>query len=113
MSRHGSVDKAKFRRNIRKGEYEFFFAANGLEALSTLVDHPDIDIILTDINMPEMDGLTLLTKVNELKNPVLKTVIISAYGDMENIRTAMNRGPSILPPNPSTLKIWKLHLQEP
>ena len=84
--------RQKFRRKIRKGEYEFFFAANGLEALSALVDHPDIDIILTDINMPEMDGLTLLTKINELKNPVLKTVIISAYGDMENIRTAMNRG---------------------
>jgi len=84
--------RQKFRKQIRKGEYEFYFAANGLEALSALVDHPDIDIILTDINIPEMDGLTLLTKVNELKNPVLKTVIISAYGDMENIRTAMNRG---------------------
>lgn len=84
--------RQKFRRKIRKGEYEFYFASNGLEALSALVDHPDIDIILTDINMPEMDGLTLLTRINELKNPVLKTVIISAYGDMENIRTAMNRG---------------------
>jgi sigma-B regulation protein RsbU (phosphoserine phosphatase) len=82
----------KFRRKIRKGEYEFHFAHNGLEALATLVEHSDIDVILTDINMPEMDGLTLLTKINELKNPILKTVIVSAYGDMENIRTAMNRG---------------------
>ena len=84
--------RQKFRKRIKSGEYEFVFAENGLEALTKLVEHPDIGIILTDINMPEMDGLTLLTKINELKNPTLKTVIVSAYGDMENIRTAMNRG---------------------
>ncbi len=58
-----------FRRKIRKGEYEFFFAHNGLEALQVLLQHPDIDIILSDINMPEMDGLTMLTKINEMRNP--------------------------------------------
>lgn len=84
--------RQKFRKQIRSEEYEFVFAENGLEALTKLIEHPDIGIILTDINMPEMDGLTLLTKINELKNPTLKTVIVSAYGDMENIRTAMNRG---------------------
>ncbi len=84
--------RQKFRKKIKSGEYEFVFAENGLEALTKLIEHPDIGIILTDINMPEMDGLTLLTKINELKNPTLKTVIVSAYGDMENIRTAMNRG---------------------
>lgn len=82
----------KFRSKIRKGIYEFHFANNGLEALSKLVEHPDIDIILCDINMPEMDGLTLLTKINELKNPSLKTIMVSAYGDMDNIRAAMNGG---------------------
>ena len=82
----------KFRRKIRKGIYEFHFANNGLEALSKLVEHPDTDIILCDINMPEMDGLTLLTKINELKNPSLKTIMVSAYGDMDNIRAAMNGG---------------------
>ena len=84
--------RQKFRRQIRSGEYDFVFAHNGLEALTRLIEHPDIGIILSDINMPEMDGLTLLLKLKELKHPSLKTVVVSAYGDMENIRTAMNRG---------------------
>ncbi|MCX6305193.1 MAG: SpoIIE family protein phosphatase [Bacteroidetes bacterium] len=82
----------KFRRQIRDGLYDFVFAHNGLEALTKLIEYPEIGIILSDINMPEMDGLTLLMKLKELKNPGLKTVIVSAYGDMDNIRTAMNRG---------------------
>lgn len=81
----------KFRRKIKAGEYNFVFALNGREALEILQKQQDIDMILSDINMPEMDGLTLLTKVKE-QSPLLKAVIISAYGDMENIRTAMNRG---------------------
>ncbi|MDR1980640.1 MAG: SpoIIE family protein phosphatase [Tannerellaceae bacterium] len=81
-----------FRRKIKKGEYEFAFAHNGVEALQMLLAHPDFDIILSDINMPEMDGLTLLTRINEMRNPALKCIMVSAYGDMENIRTAMNRG---------------------
>ena len=81
-----------FRRKIRKGEYEFSFAHNGLEALTMLLKHKDFDIILSDINMPEMDGLTLLAKVNEMRNPALKCIMVSAYGDMGNIRQAMNNG---------------------
>ncbi len=81
-----------FRRKIRKGEYEFTFAHNGLEALKLMVESPNFDIILSDINMPEMDGLTLLSKINELRNPAQKCIMVSAYGDMKNIRTAMNRG---------------------
>ena len=81
-----------FRRKIRKGEYEFVFAHNGLEALTRMVKHPDIEIILSDINMPEMDGLTLLAKLNEMRNPALKVIMVSAYGDMGNIRQAMNNG---------------------
>lgn len=81
-----------FRRQIRKGEYEFAFAHNGLEALQKLLETPDFDIILSDINMPEMDGLTLLAKINELKNPAMKCIMVSAYGDMDNIRSAMNKG---------------------
>lgn len=81
-----------FRRKIRKGEYEFSFAHNGLEALTMLLKNKDYDIILSDINMPEMDGLTLLTKINEMRNPALKCIMVSAYGDMGNIRQAMNNG---------------------
>jgi len=81
----------KFRRKIRKNEFEFLFAGNGLEALEQLRKNEDIDMILTDINMPQMDGLTLLEEL--LKLPCLtKAVVVSAYGDMNNIRTAMNRG---------------------
>ena len=81
-----------FRRKIRTGEYEFSFAHNGLEALKMMLEKKDFDIILSDINMPEMDGITLLTKINEMRNPALKCIMVSAYGDMGNIRSAMNNG---------------------
>lgn len=83
--------KQKFRRQIRENEYEFIFAVNGNDALKKLQQHSEIDIVLSDINMPEMDGLTLLTQLGEV-SPLIKAVIVSAYGDMDNIRTAMNRG---------------------
>ncbi len=83
--------KQKFRRKIRESEYEFIFAQNGEEALLKIAEHPDLDIILSDINMPIMDGLTLLSHL-PLANPALKAIVVSAYGDMQNIRTAMNRG---------------------
>lgn len=83
--------KQKFRKQIREQLYEFVFASNGVQALKLVEDDSGIDMVLSDINMPEMDGLTLLSRLSETK-PLLKTVIISAYGDMENIRTAMNRG---------------------
>lgn len=83
--------RQKFRQKIREQQYEFVFAANGREALEKLQQHPDVAIVLSDINMPEMDGLTLLTRMGETC-PLTKAVMVSAYGDMDNIRTAMNRG---------------------
>ena len=83
--------RQKFRRKIRESVYEFVFAENGEDALKKIRENPDLDIVLSDINMPVMDGLTLLNKLTDV-NPLLKTVMVSAYGDMQNIRTAMNRG---------------------
>ena len=81
----------RMRRNIRAGQYRFVFAQNGVEALERLQQEPDIDMVLSDINMPQMDGLTLLQQIPKV-DPNIRCVIVSAYGDMENIRTAMNRG---------------------
>jgi|SRR5450432_3475178 len=83
--------KQRFRKQIRDKQYEFLFAVNGADALDRIRESEDLDIVLSDINMPEMDGLTLLDKMGAL-NPILKAVIVSAYGDMDNIRIAMNRG---------------------
>ncbi|MEO6548981.1 MAG: adenylate/guanylate cyclase domain-containing protein [Ferruginibacter sp.] len=86
-----SLIRQKFRQKIREQQYEFVFAINGNDALAKMLLHPDVSIVLSDINMPEMDGLTLLTKLGE-SSPLVKTVMVSAYGDMDNIRTAMNHG---------------------
>ena len=81
----------RMRRSIRAGRYRFVFARNGIEALQKLNEQEDIDMVLSDINMPQMDGLTLLQQIPQV-DPNIRSVIISAYGDMKNIRTAMNRG---------------------
>jgi len=83
--------RRKFRKEIEAKNFELLFATNGLEALNIMKSRRDIDILMTDINMPTMDGLTLLLHINEV-NPLIKSIVVSAYGDMENIRTAMNRG---------------------
>ncbi len=81
----------RMRRHIRRGRYEFVFAHNGIEALEELEADPSIDMVVSDINMPRMDGLTLLEQIPNV-SPDIRAIIVSAYGDMENIRTAMNRG---------------------
>ncbi len=81
----------KFRHQIRDGSLSFVFAHDGLEALAMLDADSSIDMIISDINMPRMDGLSLLQKLQEAHSQ-LSTIIVSAYGDIANIRTAMNRG---------------------
>ena len=81
----------QFRRKIRAGAYVFEFAHNGANALDKLSENPDIDIAFTDINMPVMDGFGFLERASEI-SPTLKTVVVSGYGDMNNIRRAMNSG---------------------
>ena len=83
--------RQRMRREIRSGQYSFMFAQNGVEALEVLNEEQDIDMVLSDINMPRMDGLTLLEQIPKV-DPNIRSVIVSAYGDMKNIRTAMNRG---------------------
>jgi len=83
--------RQKFRRRIRSGELEFMFAHNGKEGLLRLAQNRDIHLVFSDINMPVMDGLTMLHQLAEADLDV-QAVIVSAYGDMGNIRTAMNRG---------------------
>ncbi len=84
--------KLRMRRKIRSGVYKFEFAGNGIEALEVLKQHQDIDMVVTDISMPQMDGLTLLQRITDVVGDDLRCVVVSAFGDMKNIRTAMNRG---------------------
>jgi sigma-B regulation protein RsbU (phosphoserine phosphatase) len=102
----------KFRGRIKTGEYEFLFARNGSEALTVISNNNSINLVLTDINMPVMDGLTLLSKINELNNKLLRSVIVSAYGDMENIRTAMNRGAYDFITKPIDLKDLEITIEK-
>ena len=81
----------KFRHQIRDGTVAFQFARDGVEALAVLKENGTVDMVVTDINMPRMDGLSLLQKLQEAEDKI-STIIVSAYGDMANIRTAMNRG---------------------
>ncbi len=81
----------KFRHRIRDGSVSFVFARDGVEALAALKANGGIDLVVTDINMPRMDGLSLLQKLQESEERV-STIVVSAYGDMANIRAAMNRG---------------------
>jgi len=83
--------RRKFRREIRHGEFVFEFANDGLEGLEKIKADGEIDLVISDINMPRMDGLKLLEHLTEFEDR-LKTIVISAYDDMDNIRSAMNRG---------------------
>ncbi len=83
--------RQKFRGEIRKNEFAFEFARNGADALEVLKKNPAIDVVLTDLNMPVMDGLALLGKLAE-RDTFIQRVVISSYGDLQKIRLAMNQG---------------------
>ncbi len=83
--------RQKFKKKIHQKELQFIFAINGKDAIEKVYKNTDLDLVLTDLNMPQMDGLTLLKELNKF-NSELKTIVISAYGDMKNIRKAMNEG---------------------
>ena len=83
--------RQRFRRKIKKGELSIHFALNGAEAIDVLAANPEIDFVISDINMPVMNGLEFLTRLRS-EFPLVRAVMLSAYGDMDNIRSAMNRG---------------------
>lgn len=87
----GMLVQQKFRKKIHSNELVFKFAANGVEALKLIEDDEDIEIVITDIDMPKMDGLELLSEIGKINRP-LKSVIVSPYGDLDSIRRAMNQG---------------------
>lgn len=101
----------QFRGSIRDGHTRFLFARDGVEALQAIDDHPHVDLVVLDINMPRMDGLTLLGKLQERKDDRL-AIIVSAYGDMSNIRTAMNRGAFDFLTKPINFSDLKLMIQK-
>ena len=103
--------KQRFRKQIREGSYEFIFAGNGSEAMEKIKEQTNIDLVLSVIKMPVMDGLTLLLRINEF-SPMIKAVIVSAYGDMDNIRVAMNRGAFYFLTKPINFEDLELTLQK-
>jgi adenylate cyclase len=100
----------KFKQKIRENIYSFVFARNGLEALDKLKKNPDVRVMVTDINMPQMDGLTLLAMLRQM-NAKINTIVISAYGDMDNIRKAMNCGASDFLTKPINFKDLEMSLE--
>jgi DNA-binding NtrC family response regulator len=83
--------KQKFRKQISTGAFKLLFSQNGEDALALVQQDPHIAVVIVDLNMPGMDGFTLLDKLKEV-NPTLKTIIVSAYSDMKTFRRAMNKG---------------------
>lgn len=84
----------RFRKEIKSGEFDFSFALSGEEALSYLHSaHSEIVLILSDINMPGMTGIELLSRIrHEYETPPPVVMMITAYGDEENRTQAMTNG---------------------
>jgi CheY-like chemotaxis protein len=84
----------RFRKEIKSGEIEFNFAQSGEDAMSFLaVNHSEVILILSDINMPGMSGLELLDKIRHTyEKPPPVVMMITAYGDDENYQKSMELG---------------------
>jgi adenylate cyclase len=86
-----SLFRLRFRREINEGSLEFSFFNNPVDALEAVAKDPSFDVVITDLNMPEIHGLDLIDKVETMNRP-LKVIVLTAYGDIRNIRAAMMRG---------------------
>lgn len=94
----GALFKGRFRKELQRGEYDLIFTTDPVYALKLVDASPDLEVLITDLNMPQMNGLELLTEVTKLRRP-LKTIVLTAYNDLENVRAAMMRGPSTFKSN--------------
>ena len=105
--------RQRFRREVRQGTYAMHFANSGEEALEKLVDgiDPELVVILSDINMPGMDGLQLLTEIKK-RRPDLPVMMVTAYGDDERRRRAAETGASEFLTKPVDFDQLKAQLQQ-
>ena len=105
--------RQRFRREARQGTYVLHFAASGEEALDQLGHEiqPELIVILSDINMPGMDGLTLLQRV-KANYPDLPVMMVTAYGDDERRRRASEYGAAEFITKPVDFELLKQQLQQ-
>jgi CheY-like chemotaxis protein len=102
--------RQRFRREVRQGQYVLHFAGSGEEALRRLAEiHPELIVILSDINMPGMDGLELLREVKQLR-PDLPVLMVTAYGDDDRKRRADELGAAAFLAKPVDFDQLKQHL---
>lgn len=87
--------RQKFRKELRRGDYDIRFAPSGAEALQVLDENGALHplVLLSDINMPGMTGLELLAEV-KTRWPDLEVIMVTAYGDEDNRRRAREAGAS-------------------
>ena len=104
--------RQRFRREVRQGTYVLHLAGYGEEALDKLSDgfKPELIVILSDINMPEMDGLTLLREVKQ-RRPDLPVMMVTAYGDDERRRHAAESGAAEFITKPVDFNLLKQELR--
>lgn len=109
----GELFRQCFRRETRDGTYVIHFATSGAKALDSLRAgvRPRLIVILSDINMPEMDGLTLLGEVKKTW-PDIPVMMVTAYGDEERRRKARDLGAAEFLPKPVDFGFLKERLQQ-